>query len=465
MRLGNETRLLQRLLRRSSPTAQRPLTGPDFFIVEKPMRRTSFEETNQIVNSMLIGLAGVVGSYFSVLFWIAIFWAGVRLFQGLISWPANRKVRLIGLAFAAYFGSGALSGLWNFDGVNTFLAMGAVLPFLGFLPVYARLSLSTRQGVLRSTEIGVLAGCLGTFGFAVWQTLVEDRDRAEGMAGNPGTFALITAVLYGLAMVTALRRDQPKPALAFLAVLAAAGALILSGMRTLWPMLLMAPIIPTAIYFSDIKQSRRMPTALAFLAGLLVIVPLAFKPVEARLDAFAEDYQHVFAASDYNNSIGHRVLIWANGLQRVAEEPILGHGSTSASVQMNIGSGSATTLTFSHYHNFVLTALVETGIVGLLATLFMMIAPIVLAYREKRDCLGNFGFSMMIAVVLAYTLSGTLNIMLGHDILDALFIYSMIVSSFLVWGNDRKFGEESASFDRRAGPGEPREPAPLPSAA
>jgi 5-dehydro-4-deoxyglucarate dehydratase len=51
-----------------------------------------------------------------------------------------------------------------------------------------------------------------------------------------------------------------------------------------------------------------------------------------------------------------------------------------------------------------------------------------------KDGVGNIGLALMLALEAAYLLSGSVGIMLGHDILDTLFIYGMIVTSFIVLG-------------------------------
>jgi O-antigen ligase len=149
----------------------------------------------------------------------------------------------------------------------------------------------------------------------------------------------------------------------------------------------------------------------------------------------ADDYERVTESNDYDNSLGQRLRLWRAGLELAAEQPVFGQGPGNAmdlSSQRTAEQGMPP-LNFTHFHNFLLNAMVRAGIVGVAAVLVLLIAPLWLAARTPRDDIANFGFAMLLTVNAAYVLSGLFGIMLGHDIADALFIYSIIVASFLIW--------------------------------
>jgi O-antigen ligase len=94
-------------------------------------------------------------------------------------------------------------------------------------------------------------------------------------------------------------------------------------------------------------------------------------------------------------------------------------------------------LVYTHFHNFLLDAWVRAGLIGVAALLMLLLVPLLIAVRARRDAVGNAGLAMMAVLVLTYAVSGMTNIMLGHDILDSLFIYGMITATFLIFGADR----------------------------
>jgi O-antigen ligase len=398
------------------------------------LRRPTLDENNQVYTAIMVGWGAVIGSAISFFLSGAILWALFRLYQRKIVLPQQREVILVGAAFALFFFSEALSGAINYGGTETLRQIAENLPFLGFLFVYGRLSLSSREDVLRSVEIGVITGAFGTLLSALFQMLVLDLPRAEGAAGNPGPFALVAAVLYGLAFLIALRRLGWVRNIALVAAIAVAGAMILSGMRALWPILAIAPVISLAI----VRPGKNLPSfgriALPAAVAGLVVVFFTYDVVYERVAKIADDYERVIENNDFDNSLGHRIRLWSAGLELAAERPVFGQGPGNA---MDLSSERTAEqgrpLNFTHFHNFLLNAMVRSGIVGVAAILILLVAPVWMATRTPRDDIGNFGFAMLLTVQAVYILSGLFGIMLGHDITDALFIYSTIVASFLIW--------------------------------
>jgi O-antigen ligase len=81
-----------------------------------------------------------------------------------------------------------------------------------------------------------------------------------------------------------------------------------------------------------------------------------------------------------------------------------------------------------------LTYAVRDGILGVLVVLAMILAPLVLAARHERDETGTYGLAFLAGAETAFLLSGAIGIMFGHDIMDSLFMISMIVGAYLVFG-------------------------------
>ena len=120
--------------------------------------------------------------------------------------------------------------------------------------------------------------------------------------------------------------------------------------------------------------------------------------------------------------------MWDAGLELAADSPVLGHGPAIASDENPAQIG------YSHLHNFVLNAMVRTGIIGVAAILALFVVPLCVVARRGGDDVARFGLAMLLTVHAAFLISGLFGIMLGHDILDALFIYGTVVASFLVLG-------------------------------
>jgi O-antigen ligase len=402
----------------------------------RELRKPTLDENNRWFTAAVIGGGGVIGSVASFLVSSALVLGIWRLWQGYIAVPRDRSVRWIGAAFASFFLAEALSTMINYSGPWA-IVEGIVsnLPFLAFLIVFGRLSLTPRDDVLRWVEIGAIGGGIGAFVVAMVQVFVLGAPRAEGMAGNPGPFALVCSVLYCLSLVTVMQRRDLTGRLAALAAAASALAVLLSGMRSLWPVLVLAPILIAFVLGRFPKKARAGKVGLGLAAAMLLVTTFGYRTIESRVVDLADDYEQV-AAGEYDNSLGQRLRIWRAAVTLIGESPVFGHGPGKARVEMaeRTTEDGGPAITYSHAHNFVLNAWMRSGFVGVAAMLSMFIVPLWMAGRTEKDAIGRTGYAMMSAICLCYVTTGLFNNSFGHDILDALFIYSMITASYLVFG-------------------------------
>ena len=415
----------------------RPYASAHIGIRVTELRKPTLDENNRWYTAVVIGGGGVAGSLVSFLLSSALVLGVWRLWQGYIAIPGNRSVRWIGAAFAFFFLAEALSTLINHVDRWTFLE-GVVsnLPFLAFLIVFGRLSLTPRPDVLRWVEIGVIGGGIGAFLFACFQVFVQGLARAEGMAGNPGPFALVCSVLYSLLLVTAMRRRDLIGQLAGLAAVASAIAVLLSGMRSLWPILIMAPLLIAFMLGIFPKKANARKIGLGVVVPVLLVAALGYGTIENRMSKLADDYEQI-SVGEYDNSLGQRLRIWRAALRMIGESPVFGHGPGKARVEMaeRTTDDGGPAITYSHAHNFVLNTWMRSGFIGLAAMLSMFAVPLWVAGRAEKDEIGRTGYAMMCAICMCYVTTGLFNNSFGHDILDALFIYGMITTSYLVFGS------------------------------
>ncbi|MDN5929362.1 MAG: hypothetical protein L0I29_20080, partial [Hyphomicrobiales bacterium] len=116
--------------------------------------------------------------------------------------------------------------------------------------------------------------------------------------------------------------------------------------------------------------------------------------------------------------------------------PIFGQGPGNAKRLLSERSDELIGIRFgySHYHDVFLNYAVRDGILGVLIVLAMILAPLILAARHRRDELGTYGFAFLAGIEIAFLLAGAIGIMFGQDIMDALFMISTITGAYLVFG-------------------------------
>lgn len=409
------------------------------------LRYPTLQETIWLFTAVVIGAGGVIGSGISVILGGGIIYNLAHWFRGRLLLPRNRQVRLVSAAFIFFFLAEAFSALVNYIGPLSLLEIFENIPFLAFPLFYGSMSRASRASILSALEVAAIAGAFGCLVVAVAETVALDASRADGLAGNPGPFALVCTLLYGIAVVVAgMRTERRRRLLALAAAAAAAVALLLSGLRTLWPMLVLAPLIVTVVLRPRLHGILTTRTILAAVLVLAAGAYLSYGTVMARIDRTVADYNRVVVEQDYGNSLGLRLIMWRAAVGLVEERPLLGHGpGREEELLAERTAGSGEQLSFGHFHNFVLQAWARSGVPGALAVLLMLAAPVWVA-RRPHDGVGRAGYALICTIAATYLLSGLLGIMVGHDIFDTLFVYGMVCGLYLV------FGEEDYRPDAKA---------------
>ncbi|MFN3764874.1 MAG: O-antigen ligase family protein [Aliihoeflea sp.] len=414
-------------------------------------RNAGRDRSNRWYTAVVIGGGGAIGSGITVLFVCGIVWGLFLAARREFEVRAPRPVLWIAGAFALYFLAEFISMVVNEPTPRGIIGSIENLPFLAVILVFSRLAFSTREALEDWVEIGAVAGAFAAAIFAVCQVVFLDFPRATGLAGNPGPFAVVCAVLYGLCIMSAVRRRERRRILVIFGALAAAAALMLSGMRTLWPVILFAPFIPVVAMGSRWTVRRLAVYTAVSLALVAIVGALTFSALENRIGALESDLA-LLERGDLDSSLGQRLLMWQIGVDLVQERPIFGYGPKSVSATLAAHTAdSEVTIQYSHMHNFLLNAQVRSGILGLIAVLGLLLVPAAVGWHGRnRDGTAQFGFGMMLVLAFAYVCSGMLNVNFGHDILDTLYIYGTIVASYLVFGEPMAAGEARDDGAREA---------------
>lgn len=393
---------------------------------------------NRWFTAIVAGVGGIGGSTISFLVSGAFIAALIGLGRKEYSFARERGVHAVAAVFAAFVAGEFILALLHPDDGRNIAFAATRLSFLGFLPLYSRLAVSEREQLMNALEWGSAAGAAAALALGVFQMNL-DLARIYGGAGNPGPFSLVMLVMCTVTVSGYLRSgyDRRKRLVMAAGAAAAAACVLMSGMRTVWPGLILAPAI--LLWFNrspgvTAKTAVRYLMATAIMAMIAIAAAYALMP--ERFTALAQDIDAVFNAGAYNNSLGQRLTMWSYGLDRFAESPVFGAGSS----QLKDGlpeyglSHFGTRFGYSHLHNAAIDAMGRGGLFALVLIVAVLLVPIVAAARHRHDAMSRAGFALMVAIVVDYMLAGTLNIMFGHDIQDFLFVFMMTVTACFVFG-------------------------------
>jgi O-antigen ligase len=390
---------------------------------------------NRIAIGGTVACSAVIGSGTSVLVTLAFLWAVIRLLRR--DFPLSRvpQARMLALVMALFFVVEAFCGLISYNGMPTLKEIVENFVFLSFLPLYSRLSVSSREGMRDALETAAVIGAFVAVLFSLFQMLVL-HERAEGGAGNAVPFAVANTVGYTILWLGCLRADGRRRLLMVAAICASGACILLSGTRALWPGLFIAPIVVFLIYRKHFLSQGFGRTAAILLVLAACIGVLAADFIERRVELAVQDVTTALDANNYSGSFGRRLVIWRVGTELFEEAPIFGQGPGNAGPLLAERSLKLIghSLVYTHYHDVFLNYAVRDGILGILIVLAMIFAPPILAARHERDEIGTYGFAFLVGMEIAFLLSGAIGIMFGQDIMDALFMISTITGAYLVFG-------------------------------
>jgi O-antigen ligase len=390
---------------------------------------------NRIAIGGTVACSAVIGSVTSFLVTLSFLWAVIRLVRR--DFPLSRvpQARTLALIMALFFAVEALCGFISYNGMPTLKEIVENFVFLSFLPLYSRLSVTSREDMRDALETAAIAGAFAALVFSFFQMFVV-HERAEGGAGNAVPFAVAIMVGYTILWLGWLRAGGSRRLILVAAICASGACVILSGTRALWPGLFIVPIVVGLIYRKHLLSQGfgRAVAILLVLAACIGVLTANF--IEKRVVLAVQDVSTALDEDNYSGSFGRRLVIWRIGAELFEEAPIFGQGPGNAAPLLAERSRELTgvELGYSHYHDVFLNYAVRDGILGVLVVLAMVLAPLILAARHGRDEIGTYGFAFLAGMEIAFLLAGAMGIMFGQDIMDALFMISAITGTYLVFG-------------------------------
>jgi O-antigen ligase len=234
---------------------------------------------------------------------------------------------------------------------------------------------------------GVIGGAVGGALLVGYQRLALGLDRPGGMI-NPITFGdlLLCLGLVSLAAAIDMRSAQ-RAGWAAVGALAGLAGSVMTGSRGGWVAL--APAALVFIFYSRAVGNRRIRSLL--VAGVALVAAAWFVPasgVRERVRQGEADIATYFAGGSADSQVGTRLELWKGASLLIAERPLLGADmvTVKADLDRHVGAGrlDPVVLTMPHFHNDALQALATGGVVGLLAWLSMLAAPLLFFARALR---------------------------------------------------------------------------------
>jgi O-antigen ligase len=398
----------------------------------------SNDRLNRRYMMLLYGALGIGGSLYSVLVAGAGVFASIKFLAERRRAPLAPEVMMMALAGLAYYASGLLIIATNAsDQGNYWLAVERLL-FLGFVPLFLQISLSDGRAVRDSLEFGAAIGAAGIAAWAlgewVYSEFVILGFRAYGAPGNPGPYATTAAALMSICLLAAARPDQTKRPWFAAASLCAAFGLMMSGLRTLFPAVIIIPAIVLMAWPQAVNGFMKRTSLWVVLGVAIALVTASGLIISYRMTHLVSMIGWSGLSPTAANSLGERIALWYCAADAFREAPLFGLGRSDAYRYMHECTSAliGEPLEYSHFHNALATAAAFGGLVDVCATSALLLVPLYWCWRHRRDPDSRYGVILILSILTIYGLNGVTNLMLGHDIHDALFVHLMTVAFVLM---------------------------------
>lgn len=301
------------------------------------------------------------------------------------------------------------------------------LDFLGLLLAPAVYLIATRRPGGRTIAIFAILFALGAVVGAlvgVHDVFIDHRERAIGWGagGNLMARAVVPLGFMALAGVLALRSHWRW--LLLIGTAASLYALYLTGTRGVFIAVPILGLLFVWALMRELKASR-----IWYVAGVVVIVAAiaAIAIVSPRFLALGSVVEQLMGntAVPQDYSTIQRVQMWHAGWTAFLRAPLTGHGWAHL-------SDAALPLVLSMYHNDFFNLAVAAGIVGIVAWIATVIAPVVGVLVMPRDRYANLRLYCALLLSVSFFIFGLTDMTFGYDLPTTLhaFLTAIVLGAF-----------------------------------
>jgi len=401
------------------------------------MRLPSYPELNRHFTFACFSIPPILGSAVTFLWYGGALWCVFEILSGRQKFSRDRTMRRITFLFYLYVLANIISFLLN--GPSWSAVPRTLLPLVTFLLFpfsYSIWGISEKADMTRAIALGAMTAAYGALILALFQHFFSHM-RPEGGAGNALVFSSVTVMAGAASLAAALLLETRWRAGLIGGYLASLLAVVYSESRSAW---VVAAILLFAILLSCRKQAQEMLKghALKALVVAAVVAALSSGVLMNRAENMIANWEMLTSEGSYDNSLGFRLALWEIGTKRFLAQPILGNGPqhTQEIIREGLEQEFGLEATFTHFHNGFLTLMVESGVIGggAIIAVFLLAALTALQKLNAADENVRFGAMLLVILVLNYAIGGSINIILGQDIIDVSFMIFLITGTFLACG-------------------------------
>jgi O-antigen ligase len=393
----------------------------------------SYPKVNELYTLVCFAAPTIAGSAVSFLFQGGALWCLFEILSGRHTLSDDRNARAMTFALWSVVLAYLVSAFVNIDRQSpsnvVWLWTFAMFPFSFSIWI-----LSDRRAIADAMFRGCAAASYGGLLLAVVQIAFFIR-RAEGAAGNPLVFATAATFASGVCLLAALQSRGRWAMIYYGAFVAGVPSVLLSGARAITAAFVLNIVIVWIIWLRQNDRRLAIRVMVGSLTALAFTLLLFGQHLLFRFFDIIEGVRKLHTGN-YDSSLGQRLALWREGFRLWSRSPIFGFGPKSAGglIIDRVVPGYQLPQEFTHFHNVVVTTLVEAGVLGLLAVIVMVAVCLKIAvstFRQQPDALQRNGATLLLLLLSTFLTAGMSSIMIGHDIHDAVFVVTLVVGILL----------------------------------
>lgn len=408
---------------------------------------------NRYFTAATFGAPPIAGSAVSFLYAGGGLWALVQVLRGRCALSRQPDFRATTAALYAYCIALAISAIVNPNFADSLASLAGLGSLLLFPFAYSTWRIADRRQIVEACLIACAAASIGGLLLALAQVHLFGLARAEGGAGNALVFANVIALTGSVSLIGAFSHRGGRRLFQLGGLLASALAIGYADSRGPFLLLIVNTLLVSAIYGRGRRSLVSM--AAAIFLGAVLFAAIAGTLLYHRLDAMVADVAAVLHDGDFTTSVGKRFALWQTGIELWQQKPLFGYGAGNVRQLINLGleENYDISVHYTHFHNIFVNTLVAGGLAGLAGLILMIAVPLRTALRTllRSECdSARFGASLLLVFFSMFLMTGMTNIVLHHDVMDAVFMCFLAVGLFLATGDNV---EAAAEPSMSAAPG------------
>lgn len=339
-------------------------------------------------------------------------------------------------SFLFYFSTFLLSIIINKDGIREIDNPSRLLLFIPLLLLFKNFPIKRKTILYAIPSSALITGCVALFQKFV---LGYEKPFPETMHIQMGNIAISLATFTLVITLHFFIKKQYKSTLfGFVASILAIITSALSGARGGWIGLPVVIGIILFLYKEDINKKLIITLVTVITIGLTALIANPKFGIEKRYNAAKSDIVSYLEKNNRNTSLGARFDMWENALIAIKEAPIFGHGSNGYEEfrhkQVKSKQMAKTTLNFGSLHNQYLESWVKRGLVGFIALILIILAPIFFFIKNlnthnlETKCICILGIIHIVSHIFYFTSQS----FLAHNSGNIFYFFNYLIFYCLI---------------------------------